>query len=269
VKAVQEAFGRAVQFFADRQSRPAILARQLAGREAPDDSNLAQILSNERRAATRADGSISGSLVATAWAAIEMMDLGSDWLQGSLDRLLSWVLRQIEGNFPTDPAPLDLPNGARFSEAEHASIAARCVGLRALVRARRGERPGVARVMDELALAKGRQPPTLDLSGSVLSALALAPPQHRHHLDGLIARVARAQRDEGDWPDADLMHLVDALLLAGIRPARAVVVRSVPALLARQRPDGSFDAPGDTAAGRAQEERALIGLRALQIALED
>ena len=264
MKAVQEAFGKTAQYFADRQSRPGFLARQLAGRESPDDAGLAQILSNERRASTRADGSIGGSLVATSWAAIEMMDLGSDWLQGSLDRLLAWVLKHIEGNLPPDPAPLTLPSGARFTDTEHAAMAARCMGLRALVRARRDERPGVARFMDEIAMAKGRQPPTLDLSACVLSALALAPPQHRHHLDGLIGRLARAQRDDGDWPDGDLMHLLDALLLAGIRPARAVIVRAVPALLARQRPDGSFDA-----ADGATEERALIGLRSLQIALED
>lgn len=262
--AVRKAFGKTVAFFADRHSRQGILARQLAGREAPDDDKLAQILSNERRAATRADGSIGGSLVATAWAAIEMMDLGSDWLQGSLDRLLGWVVNHIEGNLPADPPPLVLPNGARFTDAEHASVAARCVGLRALVRARRDDRPGIARVMDDLAVAKGRQPPTLDLSASVLSALALAPPQHRHHLDGLIGRLARAQQDDGTWPDGDLMHVLDAMILAGIRAARAVVVRAAPALVARQRADGSFDA-----AGGAQEERALIGLRALQIALED
>jgi hypothetical protein len=111
-------------------------------------------------------------------------------------------------------------------------------------------------------VAKGRQPPTLDLSAAVLGALALAPPEHRHHLDGLIARVARAQGPDGGWPDADLLHVLDGLLVAGIRPARAVVVKAVPALLARQRADGAFDTP-------ANEERALIAMRALQVALED
>lgn len=263
MKTVKEAFGRTARYFQDRHSRPGILARELAGQEGPDDGKLAEILINERRAASRADGSIGGSLVATAWAAIEMMDLGSDWLQGGLDRLVSWVLKQIEGNLVSnDAAPLVLPSGVRFDDPEHAAVAARCVGLRALVRARRGERPGVARVMDDLAAAKGRQPPTLDLSASAMQALALAPPQHRHHLDGLIARVARAQNDAGDWPDADLMHVLDALELAGIRAARAVIVRAVPALVARQREDGAFDSP-------PHEERALIGLRAMKIALED
>ena len=262
MKAVQEAFERVTRFFGDRHSRPAILARQVARRVGPDDDRLAEILSNERRAATRADGSIGGSLVATSWAALELMDLGSDWLHGGLDRLLSWLLKQIEGDLPTDPAPVTLPSGVVFVDPEHAAVAARCLGLRALVRARRGDRPGVARLMDALAAAKGRQPPTLDLSAAVLAALALAPPEHRHHLDGLIARIARAQAHDGTWPDADLLHVLDALLVAGIRPARAVVVKAVPALLARQRADGSFDAP-------AHEERALIAMRALHVAIED
>lgn len=259
---VQNAFEKATSFFGERHSRQAILARQLAGRVLPDDDKLAEILANERRAASRADGSVGGSLVATSWAALEMMDLGSDWLQGGLDRLLGWVLTQIEGDHPTDPPPVTLPTGVVFSDREHATMAARWLGLRALVRARRGDRPGVARLMQELAEAKGRQPPTLDLSASALSALALAPPEYRHHLDGLIARIARAQSESGDWSEADLLHILDALLVAGIRPARAVVVKTVPALVERQRPDGSFDAT-------ANEERALIGMRALQVAMED
>lgn len=262
MSAVQDAFEKVTRFFGDRHTRPALLARQLAGRVLPDDDKLADILANERRAASRADGSVGGSLVATSWAALEMMDLGSDWLHGGLDRLLGWILTQIEGGLPTDPAPVTLPSGVQFTDSEHAAVAARCLGLRALVRAHRGDRPGVARWMNELAVAKGRQPPTLDLSAAVLGALALAPPEHRHHLDGLIARVARAQSPKGDWPDADLLHVLDALLVAGIRPARAVVVKAVPALLGRLQPDGTFDRP-------ANEERALIGLRALQVALDE
>ncbi len=261
MSAVQEAFDTTARFFGDRQSRQAILARRLAGRALPDDDQLALNLANERRAASRADGSVGGSLVATSWAALEMMDLGSDWLQGALDRLLSWLLTQLEGDFPVDAPPVTLPSGAVFTDPEQAAIAARCLGLRALVRAHRGDRPGIARLMTALAEAKGRQPPTLDLSATVLAALALAPPAQRHHLDGLIARLARAQEPGGDWRDADLLHVLDAMLVAGIRPARAVVAKAVPALLGLQRNDGSFD-------DDSNEERALIGLRAIQVAIE-
>lgn len=262
MSAVEKAFERAFAFFGDRTSRQALLARQAAGRPDPGDEKLAEILANERRAASRADGSVGGSMLQTSWAALEMMDLGSDWLHGGLDRLLSWVLSQIESEQPTDPPPVTLPTGVSFSDPEHAAMAVRWLGLRALVRAHRGDRPGVARLMNDLAAAKGRQPPTLDLSAAALGALALAPPEHRHHLDGLVARVARAQTEGGDWSDADLLHVLDALLVAGIRPARAVIAKAAPALVKRQRPDGSFDVP-------ANEERALIGLRALQVALEE
>ena len=89
-----------------------------------------------------------------------MMDLGFDWLHGALDRLLSWIVTQLESDAPTDPPPVSLPSGVVFQDAGHARIAARCLGLRALVRGHRGDRPGIARVMSELAEAKGRQPAT-------------------------------------------------------------------------------------------------------------
>jgi hypothetical protein len=63
------------------------------------------------------------------------------------------------------------------------------------------------------------------------------------------------------WGEVNLFHMLESLLLAGIRPARAVIARAVPALLARQQPDGSFD-------DVPREERALIGLRSLLVAHE-
>lgn len=258
---VKKAFARLEAFFQDRDTRPGILARQLVGPEKPGDARLAELLCNERRTQTRMDGSIGGSLVQTAWAAWEMMDLGLEAVHGGLDRLVSWVLGHLEAaDPPTEPAPLTLPNGAVFRTADEASFAARCLGVRVLVRARRGDRPGVARLVD--ALATGPQASTLDLSASALAALALAPPEHRHHLDGFVHRLRAAQGKDGAWSGADLFHMLEALILAGIRPAREVIARAAPALGARQRADGSFDDP-------PHEERALIGFRALQIALED
>jgi hypothetical protein len=252
-------------FLVDKDTRPGILARQLAGREKPGDVRLTDILAGERRARTKMDGSVDGSLVRTAWAAWEMMDLGADPMHGGLDRLVSWLMTQVEtGAALSDPVPLTLPNGAVIVDDDGAAFAARMLGLRLLIRARREARPGIARLLD--ALATGPQPPTLDLSGCALAALALVPPPHRHHLDGLINRLGRAQSDTGEWTEADLFLMLEALVLAGIRPARAVVSKAAQALAVRLRDDGSFDDPphSDT-----HEERALIGLRALQIATED
>jgi hypothetical protein len=123
----------------------------------------------------------------------------------------------------------------------------------------------VARLVEQLA--DGPQPPTVDLSASALAALALMPPPHRRHLDGLVQRLGKAQDATGGWADADLFNMLDALILAGTRTARAVVVQAAPALIARLSADGGFDhlPPDDP----IHEERALIGLGALQIALED
>jgi len=260
MKSLTKAIAKLEALFHDRDTRPGVLARQMLGKQKPGDATLSELLRNERPARTRMDGSIGDSLLDTAWAAWEMMDLGLDALDGGLDRLVSWVLGRIEAPVPTEaPAPITLPNGLVLPAAGDATYATRALAVRTLVRARHGDRPGVAAVVRELA--QGPQPPTLDLSASVLGALALAPPEHRHHLDGLIGRIGTAQDDDGTWPGADLFQMLEALVLAGVRPARALIAKAVPALLDRQRDTGAFDDP-------PHEERALIGLRALQVAAE-
>lgn len=261
MKKIRQAIKRLESFFHERDSRPAILARQLLGQEHPGDRRLAELLCQEGGASTRMDGSIQGSLARTAWAAWELMDLGLDALDGGLDRLVSWVLARVEGGDAEPEAlPLELANGLVLAAAGDAASATRCLAVRTLVRARRGERPGVGAAIRELALS--RQPATLNLSASVLGALALAPPEHRHHLEGLIGRLGAAQDSGGGWAGADLFHMLEALVLAGIRPARALIAKAVPALLQRQGADGGFD-------GSPHEERAFIGLRSLVIAAED
>jgi hypothetical protein len=105
--------------------------------------------------------------------------------------------------------------------------------------------------------------PTLpdELAASALGVVAIAPAPYRDRLPGCLERVAASQQPQGTWGDANLFHMLEALLLAGIRPARTIIQRAVPALLTLQRPDGSFD-------DSAHEERALIGLRALIVAAE-
>jgi len=261
MKSLKKAITKLEAFFQDIDTRPGVLARRALGSEKPGDAMLTEALCNERGARTRMDGSIGSSLIDTAWAAWEMMDLGLDALNGQLSRLVSWVLGQFEAGPLTtaDPVPLGLPNGAVFDSPEGASLALRCLSTRLLVRAHLGRRPSVVQGIGAIAAAP--QPATLNLSASVLSALALAPPEHRHHLDGLVNRLAVAQREDGAWAGADVFHMLDTLVLAGIRPARAVIAKAAPALLSLQRDTGAFD-------DAAHEERALIGLRALQVAAE-
>ena len=68
--------------------------------------------------------------------------------------------------------------------------------------------------------------------------------------------VASQQRLDGQWASADLFQTIEALVASDLPSAKATVRRAVRVLEERQRPDGSFGAT-------AQQERALIGVRAL------
>lgn len=258
---MQPPLTRLESFFAARATRPGVLARRLLGKSGPDDAGLAQLLCNERRAGTRMDGSIGGSLIATAWAASEMMDLGLDELHGGLSRLLAWVVTHLEGpQREPEALPLTLANGTVLADAAAAAFAAECLGLRVLLRARYDSRPGVRQQLERV-LHDWKERPD-ELAASALGVVALAPAPFRGDLPAGIERLAASQQADGGWGAANLFHLLEALLLAGVRPARAVIARAAPALLRLQRPDGSFDDP-------PQEERALLGLRAILVTVED
>lgn len=255
-----QAITRLDGFFANRDTRPGLMGRRLLGVARPGDEKLAALLCQERDARTKMDGSIGGAFVNTAWTAWEMMDLGLDALQGGLSKVVSWVVTFLEGK-PTAPAPvpLALPNGIVLTNETGATFAAECLGLRLLLRAGQDVRPGVLRRLERVLSLQ----PTLpdELAACALGVVAVSPVPYRDRLPECVARVAAAQRPDGTWGDADLLHMLEALVLAGIRPVRTVIERAVPALLGLQRPDGSFDDP-------PHEERALIGLRALLVAKE-
>jgi hypothetical protein len=75
-------------------------------------------------------------------------------------------------------------------------------------------------------------------------------------VDKLVGVITTHQGIEGEWAAADLFQVLDALLATGTPEAQVTVRRSTTALVARQRLDGTFGT-------MAQQERALIGLRAL------
>jgi hypothetical protein len=255
-----QALTRLEKFFAERDTRPGIIGRRYLGIPKPEDERLAAMLCHERNASTKMDGSIGGMFVNTVWTAWEMMDLGLDAVQGGLSKVVSWVVTFLEGK-PTSPAPtpLALPNGAVLTSEASATFAAECLGLRMLLRARQDDRPGVLRRLERVLSLQ----PTLpdDLAACALSVVAVSPMPYRNRLPGCVARVASAQRPDGTWGNADLLHMLESLVLAGIRPVQTVIERAIPALLGLQLPDGSFDDP-------PHEERALIGLRALLVARE-
>jgi hypothetical protein len=287
--------GRLALFFAALRTRQAILARRLLGQEDPTDLALAGLLARELTLELRGDGSLRGGALATIWRAHELMDLGFGADAPGMAATLGWILRRqdapgaygegcdktrhahrtcqhwISGFFSPAPAservaPVTLPNGKAFRAEPAARFVLSCLALRAVLRAGRDERPAVRRHLDSL------QQLTLewtdwasffapDVMVAGLHALAQGGPDYRRAVERAVGLIVAEQQPDGTWPNTDLFQLLDALVATGLPEARQAVRRAVPAVEQRQRPDGSFGAT-------AQQERALIALRALRWAGE-
>jgi hypothetical protein len=287
------AIERVARYFARLQTRPGILARRLLELEDPSDRALAARLAAAAAADVRPDGSVSGGAVSAIWRGHELLDLGAGSYDPTVRRVGVWLLdrqggpgaygagcdrlrhRQricehyVQGFFTPAPpeqrlAPITLPNGKAFRTEPAARFAISCLGLRLALRSGLGDRPAVARHLESLRVLtaqwtswSGFFPPDVIVAG--LHALAFAGPRYRTSVTTLVDLVAAHQRDDGLWPNADFFATLDALVVAEAPTAREVVQRTVPALRERQRADGAFGAT-------AQQERALIALRALMLA---
>lgn len=286
----REGIERLRLFFAEGASRQALLARQALEQPAPADGELASRLADDMRAETRMDGSIAGKVVATIWRVHELLDLGCSAEHDGTARILGWMLglqsepgafsegcnaprhahhaceHFISGFFSPAPAgqrfaPVMLPNGKVFRAEPAARFAVSCLALRAALRARLEHLPKVRQHLLSLIQLQEQWHDwngyfAADTIVSGIHALAFAPTVHHDLLPQLATYVADHQADDGSWGQADLFHTLEALLALHTPVANAAVRRAVPALLARQRIDGSF---GST----AQQERALIALRSL------
>jgi hypothetical protein len=284
------ALDRLVLYFGRQQTRQGILARSEIGRPNPGDPELACRMVGQAAAELRPDGSVGGAPVTTIWRAHELLDLGSDPTAPPLAPVLRWVmaLQEKPGGFgegcdrerharrlcehfvigffaPAPPeqrlAPVTLPHGKVYRAEPAARFALSCLALCAALRSGHRDRAGVRRHLTSLAcLAEqwttwtGYFAP--DLIVAALHALALAGEDKAPVARRLTALVTAHQAEDGGWPNADLFHVLDVLRAAGGPAALAAVRRAVPALVAKQRPDGTF---GST----AQQERALIALRAI------
>jgi hypothetical protein len=293
---VREGIERLRLYFAEGSTRQAVLARQALEQPAPGDELLARRLVDDLRAATRMDGSIGGDVVATIWRAHELLDLGCAGDHAGTVRVMGWVLglqnkpgafsqgctaprhahhaceHFISGFFSPAPpeqrfAPLMLPNGKVFRAEPAARFAVSCLALRAALRSGLEDRPPVAQHLVSLVQLQEQWEDwngyfAADAIVAGIHALAFASPPHRELLPRLATMIAAHQAEDGSWQQADLFHTLEALHALHTREAHAAVRRAVPALLARQRIDGSF---GST----AQHERALIALRSLLWAEKD
>lgn len=280
---------RLARYFSGQRTRQGLLARQLVERPAPDDDALAARLRVELAGGIRPDGTVSGGAVPTIWRVHELLDLGEPARSDAVARPLAWLLELqdrpgayhdgcdrvrharrlcqhfVAGFFAPAPpaqrlAPVTLPTGKVFRVEPAARFAISCLGLRAALRAGMGDAAPIRRHLESLARVAeqwtewgGYFAPDTIVAG--LHALALGGPSHADIVHRLVDTVMAHQRIEGEWLNADLFQVIDALQAAGTLDAQVTVRRATTALMARQRSDGTF---GTT----AQQERALIGLRA-------
>ena len=281
---------RLALYFAAHRSRQALAARAALGVPDPADPTLSAQLAEELAAELRPDGTVGGAAVPTIWRAHELMELGRTVDDPALARILGWIIERqgasgaygegcdkprhaqricehyLGGFFSAAPAserlaPITLPNGKLFRAEPAARFAISCLALRAVLRAGLRFRPAVTRHLESLRLlAAGWTEWTgffaPDAIAAGLHALAVGGPAYGSTVERLVDSAARQQRIDGQWANADLFQMIEALMATELPAARTLVRCAVPALEERQRADGSF---GPT----AQQERALIGLRAL------
>jgi hypothetical protein len=288
-----EGIERLALYFGVTPTRQGILARDALGQPAPGDSALALRLSAGLRAEALLDGASTGAVVPAVWRVHELLDLGYEVDGEEAEGLMGWMLQLqskpgafsvgcsrarhahrvcehfISGFFSPAPAeerlaPIMLPNGKVFRAEPAARFAFSCLALRAAVRTGLQGTPSVEQhfnsllhLQDQWENWNGYLSPDAIVAG--IHALALVPTTPDAVLSRLAASVAANQAADGTWANADLFHTVEAMVAVGTAAAHASVRRAVPAILARQRADGSF---GPT----AQQERALIALRALLFA---
>ena len=290
---ITAALARLEKFFAGRRSRQAILAREALERPDAGDAELRESLRAELAAGLKPDGSVGSSVVPTIWRAIELMDLGLPGEEPGTAKVVTWVMglagkpgafgegcnparhanhaceHYLAGFFspgaPTERiAPITIPCGKTFRAEPAARFAVSCLALHAVVRAGLESRASVRKHLASLTLLtegwtdwSGYWAP--DLVIATLQPLAIAPQTYRPAALAAAQFIADNQNDDGTWPNADLFHALESLLAVNSPAAQKALARAAPVLIAQQRKDGAF---GPT----AQEERALIGVRALLLA---
>ena len=287
---MSSALERLARYFQNLPSRQGLLARAELGSTAADDAELVRCLLSRAAVGVRADGSVGGAPVTTIWRAHELLDLGASPDAAPLGPVLQWAL-QLQGKpgafgegcdrerhsrrlcqhfvtgffAPASPAqrlaPVSLPNGKVFRAEPAARFALSCLALRAALRSGRQSLSAVRQHVVSLACLAGQWTSwtgyfTPDLIVAAMHALALAGDEYHDVVARLADLVAAHQDLQGEWPNADFFHVLESLRTTGHEAAHAAVRRAAPALAARQRSDGTFG-------GTAQEERALIAVRAL------
>jgi hypothetical protein len=274
-------------FFGVESTRQGVLARAALGSLGGEKEMVSRLVAS-LEAEIRADGTVGGAVVPTIWRVHELLDLGRGGQDPAVGRSMSWVLalqgkpgafgdgcdkprhaqriceHYVGGFFAPAPperrlAPITLPNGKVFRSEPAARFAISCLALRAALRTGHAARPEVQQHVTSLvSLAEQWTGWTGHFAPDVIVAgmLALAGPKPQPAVDRLVTLVVAHQSSDGTWPNADLFHVLEALLATRHPAAKAAIQRARRALASRQRADGTFGSP-------AQQERALIALQAM------
>lgn len=266
-----EVFDRGKAFFRGRETLEGVLARRILNATDPADPDTADHLIRLRRRRSRMDGSLAGSLILTARAVWELMELGAPPDHAAVVRMSGYLLTRQnkdgrwsedgeagDGFFSPGPradaiAPLELPSRTVFSQEDDARFVASCLALRAVLRAGHDQRGPVRTHLDGLLSIRAIDP---HLAFVAVGAFGAAPPEYLDRIGSLVASILERQQADGSWDGVTIFHAVDMLLGVPTADARAAVRGAAPLLAALQREDGAFDETGS-------EAIALIALRAI------
>jgi len=257
---IHRAVERVTAYFDARDTRAGVTARRLLARPRPDEDRLAAALVRERRAKIRSDGSVDGDLVATAWLAWELMELGVAHDAEPLRRTVKWLLGRQDrdgsqcclprrqelkvnehsvGGFFAYRASgrtvrrLVLPNGAAAVSDQGARFMASCFALRSVLRAGQMEAEALAQ-----APANGR--PRVAAAAKRKSAPGVLDlPLVRRHVGSLLALPKMWDAWGGLWQPTLTVGALAAIAWAPL-PFRAQLPILAEHLALNQKPDGSW-----------------------------
>jgi hypothetical protein len=228
--------------FAERKTVAGVVARRLLGVSRPDDDELADHLIRERRRRSTLDGSIDRSLLLTAYALRELLDLQAPRDHAAVVRLSGYLLQHQNapgrwgenegegaGFFSPGPseapvAPLVIHTGVLFDREADARFAVSCLALRQVIRAGHEERASV-RAHLEVLLGLGPSALKPELAALALAALAMASPDIRERVTGWTEALIAA-----DLPAAHLFEAMVPVPEAGARALVAEHLESLPPL---------------------------------------
>jgi hypothetical protein len=260
---IHRAIERAVVYFDGRETRAGVVARRLLGRRRVDDDRLVAALVRERRARLRSDGSVGGDLVATAWVAWELMDLGRGPDDEAVRRSVKWLLGRQDKDGAEACLPrrheialnghsiggffsyrsrgrsvrrLVLPDGAAAVSDQGARFLASCFALRSVLRAGQIEADALARAEAADRHARTRTPTAPKVRPAIgILELSLV----RRHVGSLLALPKMWDTWGGLWQPTLTVSALAAIAWAPL-PFRAQLPILAEHLALNQKPDGSW-----------------------------